>query len=55
VNDKLHMMYVISDILVSDLVDDKRRVIHEFAGHFRDPGFLAVSDEARDRHHDGHE
>jgi hypothetical protein len=45
--DNLHMMHdVISDILVSAVVTDKRRVIYEFADLFRDPEFLAISDEA---------
>jgi hypothetical protein len=45
--DNLHMMHdVISDILVSDLVDDKRREIYRQADLFRDPAHDPMSDEA---------
>jgi hypothetical protein len=44
--DNLHMMHdVISDILVSDQVDDKRREIYRQADLFRDPDAMAVSRE----------
>lgn len=44
--DNLHMMHdVISDILVSDLVTDKRREIYRQADLFRDPGPMAVARE----------
>jgi hypothetical protein len=42
--DNLHMMHdVISDILVSDRVADKRAEIYRQADLFRDPGAMAVS------------
>jgi hypothetical protein len=44
--DNLHMMHdVISDILVSDRVADKRREIYRQADLFRDPGPMAVARE----------
>jgi hypothetical protein len=44
--DNLHMMHdVISDILVSDQVDDKRREIYRQADLFRDPDAMSVSRE----------
>jgi hypothetical protein len=45
--DNLHMMHdVISDILVSDLVEDRRREIYRQADLFRDPGYDAMTDPA---------
>jgi hypothetical protein len=45
--DNLHMMHdVLSDILVSDRVPNKRREIYAQADHFRNPEFMAVSRDA---------
>jgi hypothetical protein len=45
--DNLHMMHdVISDVLVSEQVTDKRREIYAQADHFRNPEFMTVSREA---------
>jgi hypothetical protein len=45
--DNLHMMHdVISDILASDRVPNKRREIYAQAEHFRNPAFMAVGREA---------
>jgi hypothetical protein len=45
--DNLHMMHdVISDILVSEQVADKRPEIYRQADHFRDPEFMALGRQA---------